>query len=234
MHGGFLDLEGAKMSKSLGNVVRLRDALEKVDAEGLRYFFLTTHYRQQLAFSEKALSDAEGRMEYFYETLKKADERLAGKDFGAGPVHGEPPRFLNEFHDAMSDDFNFAGALSAVSGVFNELNLFLDKPPVKDKAVAGRTLKALREIVTEMSKALGLFELEPAAWLLARRDRQVAAKGIDVKQVEGLIAARQAARGEKNFAEADRLRGELKGLGVEIMDTPRGTEWKVAAEPSAA
>jgi cysteinyl-tRNA synthetase len=230
MHGGFLDLEGAKMSKSLGNVVRLRDALEKVDAEGLRYFFLTTHYRQQLAFSEKALSDAEGRMEYFYETLKKADERLAGKDFGAGPVHGEPQRFLNEFHAAMSDDFNFAGALSAVSGVFNELNLFLDKPPVKDKAVVGRTLKALREIVTEMSKALGLFELEPAAWLLARRDRQVAAKGIDVTKVDGLIAARQAARGEKNFAEADRIRGELKAIGVEIMDTPRGTEWKVAAE----
>jgi len=230
MHGGFLDLEGAKMSKSLGNVVRLRDALEKVDAEGLRYFFLTTHYRQQLAFSEKALADAEGRMEYFYETLKKVGERLAGKDFGAGPVHGEPQRFLNEFHAAMSDDFNFAGALSAVSGVFNELNLFLDKPPVKDKAVVGRTLKALRETVTEMSKALGLFELEPSAWLLARRDRQVAAKGIDVKQVDALIAARQAARGEKNFAEADRIRGELKALGVEIMDTPRGTEWKVSSD----
>ncbi|MEW5738326.1 MAG: cysteine--tRNA ligase [Myxococcota bacterium] len=231
MHGGFLDLEGAKMSKSLGNVVRLRDALEKVDAEGLRYFFLTTHYRQQLAFSEKALSDAEGRMEYFYETLKKVDERLDAKEFIAGPLHGNPQRFLDEFHAAMSDDFNFAGALAAVSGVFNELNLLMDKPPVKDKVLVGRTLVALREVVRQMSKALGLFELRPDEWLLARRERQVKAKGIDVAKVEAAIAARNAARAAKNFQEADRIRAELKATGVEIMDTPRGTEWKVASEP---
>ncbi|MCC6337946.1 MAG: cysteine--tRNA ligase [Myxococcales bacterium] len=230
MHGGFLDLEGAKMSKSLGNVVRLRDALEKVDAEGLRYFFLTTHYRQQLAFSDKALHDAEGRMEYFYETLKKVDERLDAKEFIAGPLHGEPQRFLNDFHAAMSDDFNFAGALSAVSGVFAELNLLMDKPPVKDKVLVGRTLVALREVVRQMSKALGLFERKPEDWLLARRDRQVKAKGLDVAKVEAAIAARNAARAAKNFPEADRLRAELKATGVEIMDTPRGTEWKVASE----
>ncbi|MEW6433650.1 MAG: cysteine--tRNA ligase [Myxococcota bacterium] len=236
MHGGFLDLEGAKMSKSLGNVVRLRDALDKVDAEGLRYFFLTTHYRQQLAFSEKALADAEGRMEYFYETLKKVDERLDGKEFIAGPLHGDPQRFLAEFDQAMSDDFNFAGALSAVSGVFNELNQLMDKPPVKDKPMVGRTLIALREVVTKMSKALGLFEVKPEDWLLARRDRQVRAKGIDVARVEAWIAARQAARVKKTpegFQEADRIRAELKAMGVEIMDTPRGTEWKVASDLSA-
>ena len=90
MHCGFLDLEGAKMSKSLGNVVRLRDALAKVDAEALRFFFLSTHYRHPLNFGEKALQDAEGRMEYFYETLRKVDERVAGKDFGKGPLHGDP------------------------------------------------------------------------------------------------------------------------------------------------
>jgi cysteinyl-tRNA synthetase len=230
MHGGFLDLEGAKMSKSLGNVVRLRDALEKVDAEGLRYFFLTTHYRQQLAFSEKALADAEGRMEYFYETLKRVDERLEAKEFIDGPAHGEPQRFLAEFDAAMSDDFNFAGALAAVSGVFAELNLFLDKPPVKDKPLVGRTLIALREVVRQMSRALGLFEVAPGAWLLARRERQVKARGIDVAKVEAGLAARQAARAVKDFAEADRLRAELKALGVEIMDTPRGAEWKVASE----
>ncbi len=228
MHGGFLDLEGAKMSKSLGNVVRLRDALEKVDPEALRFFFLTTHYRQQLSFAEKALGDAEGRMEYFYETLKKVDERLAGKDFGPGPVHGEPERFLREFDEAMSDDFNFAGALAAVSGVFNELNVLADKPPVKDKALVGRSLKALREIVAKMSVALGLFEAKADDWLLARRDRQVAALGLDAKKIEALIAARNDARKAKNFAEADRVRGELKALRVEIMDTPQGTTWKVA------
>jgi cysteinyl-tRNA synthetase len=230
LHGGFLDLEGAKMSKSLGNVVRLRDALEQVDAEGLRYFFLSTHYRQALSFTDKMLADAEARMEYFYETLKKVDERLAGTDFGEGPVHGDPQRWLSELDDQMADDFNFPGALGVLSGLFNELNQLTDKPPVKDRPLVGRTLKALREVVRKASSALGLFEDVPAEWLLRRRDRRVRALAIDVAQVTGLIAARHQARAEKNFAEADRLRAELKGLRIDISDTPQGTTWKVLSE----
>ncbi|MBX7114647.1 MAG: cysteine--tRNA ligase [Myxococcaceae bacterium] len=229
MHAGFLDLEGAKMSKSLGNVVRLRDALEKVDAEALRYFFLSTHYRSPIAFNDKSLADAEARLEYFYETLKKVDERLAGKEAGAGPTHGEPGKWLKQFEEAMDDDFNFAGALSAVSGLFAAMNELTDKPPVKDKALVARTLHALRGMVGSVSGVLGLFEEPPAAWLLRRRDRQVKTKGIDPTRVETLIAARTTARAEKNFQEADRVRGELKTLGVEIMDTPGGTTWKVTA-----
>ncbi len=231
MHGGFLDLEGAKMSKSLGNVVRLRDALQRVDPEALRYFFLSTHYRQALSFTDKSLSDAETRLEYFYETLRKVDERLAGKDFGAGPVHGDPSKFLNEFDELVSDDFNFPGGLGVLSGLFAELNVFCDKPPVKDKAVVGRTLKALREVVTKIAGALGLFEDAADAWLLRRRDRQVAAKGIDAGKVEALLGERQAARAAKKFEDADRVRAELKALGVEIMDSPAGTTWKVSSPP---
>ena len=78
MHAGFLELESAKMSKSLGNVVRLRDALAKVDAEALRLFFLSSHYRNGLAFSDEALAAAEARVQYFYETLERIDERPAG------------------------------------------------------------------------------------------------------------------------------------------------------------
>ncbi len=234
MHGGFLDLEGAKMSKSLGNVVRLRDALEQVDPEALRYFFLTTHYRQALSFSDKQLADAETRMEYFYETLKKVDERIAGKDFGTGALHGDPERFLRELDEAMSDDFNFPGALGALSGLFQELNQLVgDKPPVKDKALIGRTLQALRAIATKAALALGLFEDSPADWLLRRRDRQVTRLGIDVKKIDEAIAARHAARAKKTpegFKEADQIRADLKAMRVEIMDTPAGTSWKVASE----
>jgi|CXWL01.1.fsa_nt_gi cysteinyl-tRNA synthetase len=229
MHGGFLDLEGAKMSKSLGNVVRLRDALEKVDAEALRYFFLSTHYRSPIAFTDKTLADAEARLEYFYETLKKVDERLWGKELGEGPVHGEPSKWLKDFETQMDDDFNFAGALSAVSGLFVSMNELTDKPPVKDKAVVARTLHALRGMVSSISGVLGLFEEPPAAWLLRRRDRQVLTRGIDRARVESLITARTEARTAKNFQEADRVRGELKNLGVDIMDTPAGTMWKVVA-----
>jgi cysteinyl-tRNA synthetase len=236
LHGGFLDLEGAKMSKSLGNVVRLRDALAQVDAEALRYFFLTTHYRQALSFSDKQLADAETRMEYFYETLKKVDERLEGKDFGPGPVHQDPGRFLGELDGAMADDFNFPGALGALAGLFNEMNQLTDKPPVKDKVLVGRTLVALREVVRQASLALGLFEDAPARWLSRRRERQVARFGIDPQQVEAAIAARHAARAAKTpegFKAADQIRADLKAQRVEIMDTPQGTTWKVSAEPAS-
>jgi cysteinyl-tRNA synthetase len=230
MHGGFLGMEGAKMSKSLGNVVRLRDALAKVDAEALRYFFLSTHYRAELAFSDKSLADAEGRMEYFHETLRKVEARLAGQDLGLGPVHGDPGRFRAAFHEAMSDDFNFPGALAALAGLFNELNLLCDKPPVKDKALVGRTLGALLALVREVSAATGLFEQASSDWLLGRRSRQVAARGIDVAQVEALILARNEARATRDFPRADQARVQLKALGVELMDTPQGTTWKVAPE----
>ncbi|XXF75859.1 cysteine--tRNA ligase [Myxococcaceae bacterium GXIMD 01537] len=234
MHCGFLDMEGAKMSKSLGNVVRLRDALGRVDPEALRFFFLSTHYRHPLGFSDKALADAELRMEYFYETLRKVDERLAGKDFGAGSVHGEPGRFLQEFEAAMDDDFNFAGAVGALSGLFAQLNELTDKPPVKDKALVGRTLRALRDIVQKVSGVLGLFEDDPGQWLLRRRERAVKERGIDAAEVERLVQARTDARKAKDFAEGDRLRAELKARGIDIMDTPGGTVWKVAPPPSDA
>ena len=128
----------------------------------------------------------------------------------------------------MDDDFNTAGALGALSGLFAQLNELTDKPPVKDKAQVGRTLQALREDVRKVSGVLGLFEDEPAQWLLRRRERAVKERGIDVAKVESLIQARNEARKAKNFAEGDRLREELKALGVEILDTAAGTVWKVA------
>jgi cysteinyl-tRNA synthetase len=227
MHAGFLDLEGAKMSKSLGNVVNLRAALQRVDAEALRFFFLSTHYRNPLSFSDKSLADAEARMEYFYETLRKVDERLAGCDFGTGSLHGDPGAFLRDFEAQMDDDFNCAGAMSSVSGAFAALNELADKPPVKDKQVVGRTLAALRAGVAAMGKVLGLLDDAPSAWLSRRRDRLVAAKGIDRAKVEALIAERELARKARDFARADAIRGELKALGVEVLDGPQGTSWRV-------
>ena len=233
MHGGFLDLDGAKMSKSLGNVVGLRDALKAVGAETLRYFFLSTHYRAPLDFTDKSLADSAARMQYFYETLAKVDERIAGKDFGEGPLHGDPNALLTQLEALMDDDFNFAGALGVLSGIFASMNELADKPPVKDKPLVGRTLVALRSIVRNAADILGLFQETPSAWLLWRRDCLVAERNIDVSAVEALIAARNQARQSKDFARADATRAELKGLGIEIMDTPAGTTWKVAAEAVA-
>jgi len=227
LHGGFLDLEGAKMSKSLGNVVLLRDALAKVDPEALRLFFLSTHYRNQLDFSDKSLSDAELRMEYFYETLAQVNERIAHSSAGEGPTTEDAERYLLEFERFMDDDFNSAGATGVIASLFTAMNTLIDRPPVKDRAQVTRTLVRLREQVEKISAITGLFRDDPAAWLLRRRERAVKAKGIDPDQVEKLIAERGLYRQRKNFAEADRIRRELQSLGVEVMDKADRTLWKV-------
>jgi cysteinyl-tRNA synthetase len=229
LHGGFLDLEGAKMSKSLGNVVLLRDALARVDPEALRLFFLSTHYRNQLEFSDKSLADSEARMEYFYETLAQVDERIANRDFGEGPLSEDTDRYLREFELLMDDDFNSAGATAVIASLFTSINTLLERPPAKDKPQVGRTLVRLREQVRKISSIIGLFGDDPTAWLTRRRDRVVKAKGIDTARVEKLIAERARWRLEKNFREADRIRDELKALGVEVMDKSDKTLWKVTS-----
>ncbi len=230
MHGNFLDLEGAKMSKSLGNVVRLRDALERVGAETLRYFFYSTHYRQQLDFGDKALSDADARLAYFYETIRKVDVRLESATVEPGPSGFDIDSFWSSFHGCMSDDFNFAGALGVLSGLFVAMNEWCDKPKSKDKALVLRTLADCRKCVDEVGVATGLFQETAESWLATRRQRLVAQHKIDVATVEQLIAARQNARAARDFAEADRLRAELKLLKVEIADSVKGTTWSVVAD----
>jgi cysteinyl-tRNA synthetase len=227
MHAGFLELENAKMSKSLGNVVRLRDALAKVDGEALRLFFLSSHYRNNLAFSDEALADAEKRMEYFYETLQRVDERLAGREVKPGPLHGDPEAHLRALEQAMDDDFNTAGALAALSGLFGQMNEFLDRPPVADRAMVVRTLSALRAVASRMGAVLGLLAHSPAAWLERRRDRLVHQRGLDSGRILALLAERAEARRQKDFARSDTIRDGLLAMGVELRDGASGTQWKV-------
>ena len=227
MHAGFLELENAKMSKSLGNVVRLRDALAKVDGEALRLFFLSSHYRNQLAFSDEALADAEKRTEYFYETLQRVDERLGGRAVKPGPLHGNPEADLRAFEEAMDDDFNTAGGLAALSGLFGQLNEYLDKPPTPERDTVVRTLAALRSAATTMGGVLGILQSSPPAWLEGRRERLVAQRNLDRALIERLIAERSEARKQKDFARSDAMRNRLLEMGVELRDGAGGTQWKV-------
>jgi cysteinyl-tRNA synthetase len=227
MHAGFLELEDAKMSKSLGNVVRLRDALAKVDGEALRLFFLSSHYRNGLSFSDEALADAEKRMEYFYETLQRLDERLGGREVKPGPLHGDPDAHLRAFEEAMDDDFNTAGGLAAFSALFAQLNEYLDKPPTPDRDTLVRTLAALRAQGATMGGVLGILQSSPREWLERRRDRLIAQRNLDRGVIERLIAERSEARSRKDFPRSDAIRNRLLEMGVELRDGPGGTQWKV-------
>jgi cysteinyl-tRNA synthetase len=230
MHTGFLKLENAKMSKSLGNVVKLRDALARVDAEALRLFFLSSHYRNELTFSETGLLEAEQRLEYFYETLARVDERLGQGEVPSASPLAESGRFLRAFEQSMDDDFNVAEGQAALHALFTEMNLLLDRPPVADRARVACTLGALRAEVQPFGQVLGLFQEAPARWLERRRERLVQRRGLDKAHIEALIAERAAARKARDWARADAQRDALGALGVELRDGSGGTSWKVREE----
>jgi cysteinyl-tRNA synthetase len=219
LHNGFVTIDAEKMSKSLGNFRTIRDLLQHWDGESLRAFLLSTHYRHPINFSEPALADADRRVEYFYESLAKAAAYLAQKKFaGEAEPLAEP---VAEFRGAMEDDFNTADALARVEHLYARLNARIDaKAPPSEVAALLRTAR-------ELSQVLGLSLRGPEEAVRSRRQLAARRKNIDPAWVEERIAARVAARKSKDFAQADAIRAEVGKRGVELRDSPAGTDWRV-------
>lgn len=229
MHNGFVTIQAEKMAKSLGNFVTIRELLGRYDGEAIRYFLLSTHYRSPIDFTPEGLDAAQARVAYVYETLRRADEKLEGaKPQGGEVLFPEVVEAIGpRFREAMEDDFNTAAALAAVGEAFPLLNELIERPKGHDRAKLKETLARLVDEVRRAGEVLGVFLQEPTEWLVRHRERLCAQKGIDPAEVEAKIEARAKARSEKNWAEADRIRDELAAMGVEIMDSPRGTTWRV-------
>jgi cysteinyl-tRNA synthetase len=231
MHNGFVTLDQEKMSKSLGNFFTLREILDRFSAEAVRTFLLSTHYRNPIDFSDTALMQVEKRVDYFYETLAKLDERLAvGKEPGPG-VATEAERLAGiaaRFNDALDDDFNTAEGLAIAGELFAIVNELLDgKGKTTDKAAIRRGLAQAHTEIARTGSILGLWQRPAAASVRERQRVRAQEKGIDIAAVEAAIVERNDARKAKDFARADAVRDRLKALGVEIMDTAGGTSWKV-------
>jgi cysteinyl-tRNA synthetase len=244
MHNGFINVktaEGAeeKMSKSLGNFFTIQDVLAQHEPEALRLFLLGTHYRKPIVFEVDAtaegkaryisLEDAEGRLSYAYATLSRVQQALElGKPASPqGEVLSPADQFLRRFDEALDDDFNTAAALGTTSELLTLANKLLDQPKSAPKDVRRRTLQTINDAFAHVSKTLGVFGQAPEAFLTRRRERLCEARDIDPLEVERLITERADARKEKDFARADNIREELLAKGVELMDAPAGTTWRV-------
>src|SRR5262249_19801814 len=224
---------------------KLRSVVERHGGEALRYFCMTTHYRNPLAYEVivdgddpatsplrlPGLEEAERRCEYAYITLERLREQLAvGKpapNESGGKVAPEAETWLKDLQDALDDDFNAAGALAAWNEALALANRVLDGKLDAPKDVRRRTLERLAKDLATASAELGLGEADPRAWLDEHRARRSAPPAIDTAHGESLIAKRNEARKQKSFAEADAIRADLAKLNVEIMDTPAGTRWRV-------
>jgi cysteinyl-tRNA synthetase len=196
MHNGMLNVDGQKMSKSLGNFTTLVDVLAKYDARAFRLLVLQTHYRKQMEIGEKELSDAEKAMGRLDALARRA------RAIGLEPTTDAD---LAPFRDLMDDDFDTPAALAYVFELVRDANVALDDDLTE-------TAASYFGAVLELAGALGL-EL--------RADEPEADAEIDA-----LVAAREAARAAKDWAEADRIRAELTARGITVEDTARGPEWR--------
>jgi cysteinyl-tRNA synthetase len=209
LHGEFLNVRGTKMSKRFGNFLTARDLREQgVDAAAVRLLFWQTHYRQPLDFNDEALDGAnEGvkRLGEFHERLK--EER--GRGNGEGRLAALARALRAEFTAALDDDLNAPRAVAAVFAFVRDGNRALDREPGAGDVPGA--LEALDRVMT----------------VLAVLPTPRALPSDFVQWIEVRITARDKARRAKDFKEADRIRAELKGRGVEIEDTPAGTKWRV-------
>jgi cysteinyl-tRNA synthetase len=209
IHNGFVQVDEEKMSKSLGNFFTVREILQRYQPEEIRYFILSSHYRSPLNYSDDNLDQARGALQRLYTTLR---------DCVAADDVDPDPRYLERFRGAMDDDFNTPEALAVLFELVRAINRAREQEGDAARVLAG-TLKRL-------AGQLGILQSDPETYLRGRHgDSQ---QGPSDEEVNALIAQREQARAERNWGEADRLRDQLSGLGIELEDSADGTRWRRA------
>jgi cysteinyl-tRNA synthetase len=193
VHNGFLQVEGEKMSKSLGNFVTIRELLADWPGEVLRLNMLKAHYRSPMDWTLKGLEESAKTLDDWY--------------WVAADNNGERPS--EAVIEALSDDLNTPQMIASLHGLRNS-------------AASGSERD--RNAFAASLRILGFLSESAAEW----KGRKQQASGVDVKQVDGLIAERTAARARKDFKESDRIRDELAAMGVVIKDSKEGTTWEIA------
>jgi len=205
MHNGFVNVDAEKMSKSLGNVLLVRDLLDQAPGEAIRFALLAAHYRQPLDWTEEGLAEAKRTLDRLYRTLRSLADVRAVRSDEAVP---------DAFAAALEDDLNTPQAIAELHALATAAN----------KATEPSAKSELKAALLSAGYLLGILQSDPEAWLHGSGDADAIAEG----EIESLIAARAAARQSKDFAEADRIRDELAGQGVQIEDGPGGTTWRRA------
>ena len=204
MHTGMVMVDREKMSKSLDNFFTIRDVLKHYDAETVRYFLLSGHYRSQLNYSEDNLKQARAALERLYTALKGLDITV-----DAAPAEA----FVAKFKSAMDDDFNTPEAYSVLFEMVREIN-HLKTTDMAAASALGVSLKQLADV-------LGLISQTPEAFFKGEGSDD------EVAEIEALIVERNRARTEKDWPAADVARDRLNELGVELEDGgPSGTTWR--------
>lgn len=206
MHNGFVNIDGEKMSKSLGNSFFLKDALKEYDGEVLRFYLLSTHYRSNFNFNTQDLASSKKRLDKIY--------RLKKRLFGLSTC-SDTTEFKTKLLEALSDDMNVSSALALIDDMISTANEILDTTG-KHKLLKKETMANLAYI----EEVLGFGVKNPFEYFQFGIDEKTKEK------IDKLIILRNEAKKEKNFEASDKLRDEILAYGVSIMDTAQGTFWE--------
>jgi cysteinyl-tRNA synthetase len=222
MHVGFINVDGEKMSKSLGNFFTIRDVMAKYLPETVRFFLLSSHYRSQVNFSDSALDEAHNSLSRLYQALKVAEQQK-------GEVLIIDDALINSayasaagqaFIKAMNDDFNSSTAISVLFGLARDINKAIKAEEVDTAWQLAQQLKALAQVLNILQ--------QPVQQFLQAMIGNEAEDSLSDVAIDGLIIERADAKTNKNFARADEIREQLKEAGIELEDSRAGTTWRRA------
>lgn len=219
LHMGFVNVDGEKMSKSLGNFFTIRDVMKKFTPEVIRYFIVSSHYRSPVNFSDVALKEAKQALSRFYNTLKvveaSAEACVAWQTATIEALKAHA--FTARFNQVMSDDFNTPEALAVLFEIAREINRALQ---VGEFAEAG----LLAAVLSHLGSILGLLQQKPQDFLHSEADE--ASASLSEQDILAAIEARKQAKSNKDYAGADKIRQDLLAQGVALEDSKEGTTWR--------
>ncbi|MDQ8996400.1 cysteine--tRNA ligase [Acinetobacter soli] len=214
MHVGFINVDGEKMSKSLGNFFTIRDVMDKFHPEVIRYFIVSSHYRSPVNFSDTALKEAKTALSRFYHAFK-AYEQV----FGQTKTSHLEQTYVERFNTAMRDDFNTPEAMAVLFELIRELN----RAVKEEQSDLATTLYSTLRVLTDI---LGLVQHHVDDFLKSTIGHEDS--GLSDSEIETLIQQRADAKKAKDFAGADAIRKSLLDSGIVLEDTRQGTVWRRA------
>lgn len=235
VHNGFVNINQEKMSKSLGNILPIRELLKEYDGEVVRLFLLSTHYRSPVDFSPESMKEARQSLDRFYATLQEIEKIISSprQDLLVSSAAPSSPaeadkliQFKEKFFAAMEDDFNTALALGHLHELIRFLNRLLTEKSLLKDPTALASIKEGKKILLECGEILGLFQMAPEVYFTKQRQRFLLSRGLAEEEISALIAQRNLARQSRNWVLADQLRAQAARWGVTLEDTPAGTIWK--------
>lgn len=213
MHNNLVTVNGQKMGKSLGNFVTLKDAFKRFDAGVVRFFILQSHYRSTLDYSEQAVEGAQKGLEKLRNTVARLRTEIGKKRTGAIDFKDKLKDYKKRFFEAMNDDFNAPAAVGVLFELVRETN---------------ELLSDAQNASHDFMVTLDEFFISAAETVLGIRltANSTSSEGLESPLIELLIASRNEARKAKQFALSDKIRDDLKAMGVILEDTKEGTAWK--------